>query len=107
MTVLLQCSFVVKAFASGMLQADRNQLAELRQYQQRVRLSDDVAVDIVKEAARTQLEAALDAAVEVTNRRTRQRDNTDAIAQALHRFLALPLSGNTSWCCCTASLHVS
>jgi uncharacterized protein YybS (DUF2232 family) len=75
------------------LQADKNQLAELRQYQQRVRLSDDVAVDIVKEAARTQLEAALDAAVEVTNRRTRQRDNTDAIAQALHCFVALPLPG--------------
>jgi Chloroplast envelope transporter len=64
------------------LQADKNQLAELRQYQQRVRLGDDVAADIVKEAARMRLEADLDAAVEVTKRRTIKRDYTDAVTKA-------------------------
>ena len=63
------------------LQADKKQLAELRQYQQRVRLGDEVAADIVKEAARARLESGLDAAVEVTKRRTRQRDYTDAVSE--------------------------
>lgn len=74
------------SFPTCSLQADKRQLAELRQYQQRVRLGDDVAADIVKEAARARLEAALDAAVEVTKRRTRQRDYTDAMAEVQTRL---------------------
>lgn len=62
-------------------QADKKQLAELRQYQQRVRLGDEVATDIVKEAARARLEAGLDAALEVIKRRTRARDYSEAITE--------------------------
>ena len=55
------------------------QLAELKQYQQSVRLSDDVAADMVKEAARANIEADLDAAVECIKTRTRERDVSDAM----------------------------
>ena len=88
-SLLIMCvlwGWLCDMVACDVLQADKGQLTELRQYQQRVRLSDDVAADIVKEAARTRLETALDAAVEVINRRTSQRDNTEAITQASHRL---------------------
>ena len=46
-----------------------------------MRLGDDVAQDIVKEAARARLEAALDAALAVIKRRTRVRDYSEAITE--------------------------
>lgn len=61
------------------LQADRQLLAELKQYQESVRLGDDVAADMVKEAARANIEADLDAAVECIKARTRERDVSDAL----------------------------
>ncbi len=46
-----------------------------------MRLGDEVAIDIVKEAARARLEAGLDAALEVIKRRTRARDYSEAITE--------------------------
>ncbi len=60
-------------------QADRAQLTELRTYQESVRLGADVATEIVKEALRARVEGFLDAAVECTKRRTRQRDYSDVV----------------------------
>jgi hypothetical protein len=63
------------------VQADRVQLTELRSYQQSVRLGDDVATEIVKDALRARVEGFLDEAVAVTKKRDKERDNTDAVKQ--------------------------
>lgn len=65
----------------GQLEADRVQLTELRSYQQSVRLGDDVATEIVKDALRARVEGFLDEAVAVTKKRDKERDNTDAVKQ--------------------------
>ena len=56
----------------------------MKQYQQSVRLGDDVAADMVKEAARANIEADLDAAVECIKARTRERDVSDAMNAVRH-----------------------
>lgn len=61
------------------VQADREQLQQLRGYQQSIGLGDDVASEIVKEAARARVEADLDAAVECIRRRTAERDYSEAV----------------------------
>jgi hypothetical protein len=71
----------------GKLQANRAALAELKAFQEKVRLEDDIAAEGIKEAARAQLEAALDRGVECLKRRTRVRDYGDAV-RALKEALA-------------------
>jgi hypothetical protein len=61
------------------MQAERDQLLQLRQYQQSIGLGDDVAAEIVKEAARARVEADLDAAVECIRKRTAERDYSAAL----------------------------
>ena len=71
------------------MQADREQLQQLRGYQQSIGLGDDVAAEIVKEAARARVEADLDAAVACIRRRTAERDYSEAV----DAVRALPSSG--------------
>ena len=66
-------------------QADRQQLAELKQYQQSVRLGDDVATEMVKEAGRANIEADLDLAVECIKARTQKRDVSVAMTAVRRR----------------------
>ena len=61
------------------LQADREQLLQLGEYQTSIGLGDDVASEIVKEAARARVEADLDAAVECIRKRTAERDYSAAV----------------------------
>lgn len=61
------------------MQANRAALAELKAFQERVRLEDDIAAEAVKEAGRAHLEGILDRGVECTKRRTRVRDYSDAV----------------------------
>ena len=60
-------------------QANRAALAELRAFQERVRLEDDIAAEAVKEAVRAHLEEVLEKGIECTKRRTRMRDYSDAV----------------------------
>lgn len=77
-------------------QADRQQLAELKQYQQRVRLSDDVATEMVKEAARANIEADLDLAVECIKSRTQKRDVSDAMNAVCLKYTSHSASSSSS-----------
>ena len=56
------------------LQAERAPLAELKQYQDRISLKDDVAEEALQEAARLKLERLLDSALECVKRRGRVRN---------------------------------
>ena len=55
-------------------QAERAPLAELKQYQDRISLKDDVAEEALQEAARVKLERLLDSALECVKRRGRSRN---------------------------------
>ena len=61
------------------LQADRGFLQGLKEYQDRVQLNDEVAQEVMREAARAKLERCLDTALEAVKRRTRVRDYSPAI----------------------------
>ena len=77
----------------GELRADRDFLVGLKARQAEVRLSDEEAEALVREAARAKVEACLGRAIEASKRRTRARDNSDvlremAAALAFNRGLA-------------------
>ena len=59
--------------------ANRAALAELKAFQDKVRLEDDIASEAIKEAARMHLEDVLDRGIECIKRRTRVRDYSDAV----------------------------
>jgi hypothetical protein len=63
----------------GRLQANRAALAELKAFQEKVRLDDEIAQEAIKEAARANVEDVLEKGIEVIKRRTRVRDNSDAV----------------------------
>ncbi|CAL8468289.1 g7829 [Coccomyxa elongata] len=63
----------------GVLQANRASLAELKAFQEKVRLEDEIAEEAVKEAARAHVEAVLERGIEATKRRTRVRDYSDVV----------------------------
>ncbi|KAJ9511403.1 hypothetical protein QJQ45_029777, partial [Haematococcus lacustris] len=58
----------------GQLQADRQFLRSLREQQQAVKLMDDTAAELVKEAARTQVESQLERACTVIKATAKARD---------------------------------
>ena len=60
-----------------MVQADRGFLQGLKEYQDRV--NDEVAEEVMREAARTKLERCLTTALEAVKKRTRVRDYSPAI----------------------------
>lgn len=66
------------------MQADRGFLQGLKGYQDRVQLSDEVAEEVMREAARTKLERCLTTAVEAVKKRTRVRDFSPAIQVHMH-----------------------
>ena len=86
-----------------MAQADREQLQQLRGYQQSIGLGDDVAAEIVKEAARARVEADLDAAVACIRKRTAERDYSEAVDAVR---AALPSQGSPLVTCYEDMLHV-
>ena len=66
------------------VQADRGFLQGLKEYQDRVQLNDEVAEEVMREAARTKLERCLTTALEAVKKRTRVRDYSPAIQVLLH-----------------------
>eukprot|EP00891_Asterochloris_glomerata_P003309 jgi/Astpho2/3309/fgenesh1_pg.00054_%23_10_t len=72
--------------AGGELPAERAPLAELKQYQDRISLKDDVAEEALQEAARVKLERLLDSALECVKRRGRGR-NLGPAMQALRELV--------------------
>jgi len=60
-----------------LVQADRGFLQGLKEYQDRV--NDEVAEEVMREAARTKLERCLTTALEAVKKRTRVRDYSPAI----------------------------
>ena len=67
---MIECFFV---------QADRGFLQGLKEYQDRVQLNDEVAEEVMREAARTKLERCLTTALDAVKKRTRVRDYSPAI----------------------------
>ena len=65
----------------GELRADRDFLAGLKAVQGEVRLSDEEAEALVREAARAKVEACLGRAIEASKRRTRARNNSDVVGE--------------------------
>ena len=72
------------------MQADRGFLQGLKGYQDRVQLSDEVAEEVMREAARTKLERCLTTAVEAVKKRTRVRDFSPAIQVHMHASATIP-----------------
>lgn len=66
---------------AGGLPADRAALLALREYQQQVRLVDEEAQQVVRDAARSRVEGYLDRALACTKRRTKARDYSDAVSE--------------------------
>ena len=64
---------------STYVQADRTALVGIRQFQQRVRLEDSIAEEVVRENARAHVEGRLEKAIECMKRRTRVRDYSDLV----------------------------
>lgn len=61
------------------MQADRGVLADIKQFQQRVRLEDSIAEEVIRESTRAHVEACLERAIECLKRRTRVRDYSDLV----------------------------
>ena len=61
------------------MQANRAALAELKAFQERVRLEDEVAAEAIKEASRAYVEDVLEKGIASTKKRTRVRDHSDAV----------------------------
>ena len=70
-------------------QADQGFLQGLKEYQDRVQLSDEVAEEVMREAARGKLERCLAKALQNVKTRTKKSDYTPAV-QVLHLC--------SSWC---------
>lgn len=75
---LLFKSFIDQA---GELQSDLGYLKGLKRTQEQVRLADEEAEGVVREAARSRIEGCLERAVECVKRRTRVRDYSDAMRE--------------------------
>ena len=80
------------------LQAERTALAELKQYQDRISLKDDVAEEALQEAARVKLERLLDSALECVKRRGRSRNLGPAMQVG---------AGSRPWTPCSIALRCS
>ena len=61
------------------VQADQGFLQGLKEYQDRVQLSDEVAEEVMREAARTKLERCLGTALQNVKTRTKKSDYTPAV----------------------------
>lgn len=61
------------------MQADRAVLAAIKEFQQRVRLEDSIAEEVIRESTRAHVEACLERAIECQKRRTRVRDYSDLV----------------------------
>ena len=61
------------------LQADEQFLRQLKEFKDRVQLSDEAAAEVFQEAARKKLERCLDTALEAIKKRTRVRDYSPAV----------------------------
>ena len=59
-------------------QAEEGFLGELKAYQDRVQLKDEMAVEVMQEAARAKLERHIGTALDCIKKRTRVRDYTPA-----------------------------
>ena len=70
-----------------LLQADQAFLQELKETQDRVQLSDEIAQEVVREAARAKLERCLGTALDAMKKRTRVRDYSPAVQVGLLREL--------------------
>ena len=71
------------------MQANRAALAELKAFQQKVHLEDEVASEAIKEASRAFVEDVLEKGIASTKKRLRERDYTEAVKV---RIRLLPLS---------------
>ena len=60
-------------------QADVGWLRELRAFQEKVRLDDEVALESIRDAARSHVEARLERAIAMSKRRTRVRDFAELV----------------------------
>ncbi len=76
------------------VQANRASLAELKAFQEKVRLEDEIAEEAVKEAARAHVEAVLERGIEATKRRTRVRDYSDVVKVGAFWFCFTILRGS-------------
>ncbi|KAK9829243.1 hypothetical protein WJX72_004725 [[Myrmecia] bisecta] len=65
----------------GELEADKEQLVKIKQYQSAVQLADDMAEEAIKEAARNRVEGCLERGIACIKRRTRVRDFSDAVKE--------------------------
>ena len=74
-------------------QAERGFLQGLKEYQDRVQLNDEVAEEVMREAARTKLERCLTTALEAVKKRTRVRDYSPAIQVLLQSITCRLLLG--------------
>ena len=61
------------------IQADQGFLQGLKEYQDRVQLTDEVAEEVLREAARAKLERCLGTALQNVKTRTKKSDYTPAI----------------------------
>ncbi len=61
------------------MQANRAALAELKAFQEKVRLEDEVASEAIKEASRAYVEDVLEKGIASTKKRTRVRDHSEAV----------------------------
>lgn len=61
------------------MQANRAALAELKAFQEKVRLEDEVAAEAIKEASRAYVEDVLEKGIASTKKRTRVRDYSEAV----------------------------
>lgn len=65
-------------------QANRAALAELKAFQEAVRLEDEVAAEAIKEASRAFVENVMEKGIASTKKRTRVRDYTEAVRVRLY-----------------------
>lgn len=69
------------------MQANRAALAELKAFQERVRLEDEVAAEAIKEASRAYAEGVLAKGIASTKKRTRVRDHSEAVRVRYQLFV--------------------
>lgn len=56
-------------------------MSDIRAFQQRIRLEDSIADEVIREATRSTVEARLERAIECLKRRTRVRDYSDLVRE--------------------------
>ena len=54
-------------------------LGDIKRFQERVRLEDSIAEEVIRESTRNHVEACLERAIECIKRRTRVRDYSDLV----------------------------